>query len=377
MISIKVYITLSCIFVLCSLNYVYAKEPFVRSGGHILMKGGNQEKESLFVFDTGSSVTIVSEEFCKTANCKKNLIWIYIIDYKGKWKMHQMVRISDFYIDNLHFKNVKAFLKKDFEHSFSGYVCEEFPVEGILGYNLLKQHNWKLNFTDTTYSTQQTPIHLENGQILDFRLCGKIPYISLQINDKPVKNILFDTGDSRNVVLSSNIFNQLFTENVYTRQFLANSLNSATEKQYTNQLYKGDISVLSDSYPLVVGSTANKQGNALGGGFLANSTVAINYGDKTIHIDKTRHTRIWNKIVGISFALEGNDIIITSIFADLKEKYPELQLGKVLKSVNEKNSCDLAEMNPCERRMFLRMLNHENLEIVMETGTVYNLSPVF
>ena len=36
------------------------------------MKGGNQEKESLFVFDTGSSVTIVSEESCKTAKLQED-----------------------------------------------------------------------------------------------------------------------------------------------------------------------------------------------------------------------------------------------------------------------------------------------------------------
>jgi len=373
----KIYIALSCIFILCSLNYAHAQGSFVRNGGHILMKGGIQEKESLFVFDTGSAVTIVSEEFCKTANCKKTLTWIPIIDYEGKWKIYRMVRIPDFYIDNLHFKNIKAFLKKDFEHAFGGFACEELPVEGILGYNLLKQHNWKLNFTDTTYGTQQTPIHLDNGQILDFSLRRKCPHISLQINYKPVKNILFDTGDPSSIVLSSNIFNKLFTENVYTRQFLTGSLNNATRKQYSEQLYRGDISILSDSHPVMVGSVANRRGNALGGGLLANSIVAINYGDKTIHIDKPQHTRIWNKIFGISFAFEENDIIITSIFTDLKEKYPELQLGKVLKSINGKNSSDLAEMNPCDRRMFLRTLNHENLEIIMETGAVYNLSPAF
>ena len=369
----KIYIVLFLCFSIC----VQAKEPFVRSGGHILMSGGTQENEKLFVFDTGSSVTVVSKDFCKTANCKKTLKWIPVIDYKGKWKMYRVARIPDFYLGNLHFKNVRVIVKKDVEHAFDGFVCENLSVEGILGYNLLGQHNWKLNFTDTTYSTQQTPIQLENGYSLDFRLRRRLPYVSLPINGQFVKNILFDTGDPSAIVLSSDTFNQLFTENVHTRQFLAGSLNNAAKKQYTEQLYKGNVSILSDSHSLIVSSIANRRHNIIGGRLLTNSIVAINYSDRTIDIDKAEGTIIWDKIVGIGFGFEEQNIIITSIFTDLAEQYPELQLGKTVKTVNRKNSQDLAEMNPCERRIFLHSLNRGDLEIVMETGTVYNLSAIY
>jgi predicted aspartyl protease len=375
----KIHTLLLCVFASSLSIYAQNKVPFTNLDGNVLMAAGGKENKSLFLFDTGASITVVSDKYCSMATCK-TIRWMRIKDYMGKVKWHPVVRIPDFYIGDKHFKNVNAVLMKDLEREFSRFVCEKTPVEGILGANLLKQYNWEINFRDTTYRTEKTPIRYESGQPLKFRLKKGIPIIStLPVNGSVVGNVWFDTGDVNSLVLRPTVFKQIFTEDVSTIEEVAPSLNSATKKQFTAQVYRGNVTVLSNDYPLTVGAIAGKNFNNMGNGFLANSIVALNYSDKTIEIDKasTVAPPYCYMSVGIYFTFEEHTIRIDDVLTSVKEKHPELQVGMIVKTANGRNCYDIAAMCPCERRTFLQTLRCEDLEIATEAGDIYNLPAVY
>jgi hypothetical protein len=374
-------------FSLLFIEVVFAQEnsSFIKRDALVLIKAGTEKEQNLFVFDTGCQMTIVSGKYADSTSY--NVIGkTKSTDAYGNVKTYPIIIIPHFYIGNLYFPNVKAILMRDLWAGQQGVNCDG-NIGGILGNNLLKKFNWELNFIDTTYRVSQHPICYPEETIMKIQFKEKrkdkereLPFISeLNIEGEGVKHVLFDTGDPASIVLSEDVFDQLFSKDIYHRTLLIESINDSIQRVYSQKSHKGCINILSKCYSFIVYCQMhNNTQNRMGIGMFYKAIIAINYSDKTIRINKQNfNINPPKKFVGITIEYMDSTAMITSTLLEIEEKYPLLKTGIVVQKINNVTSHNMAIMHSCERSAFLNSVIYKDLNIVTADGQIYQLPAIY
>ena len=151
-------------------------------------------KNALMLFDTGASISYITEEFatnCKIVGKAKSA------GQTGNFgKVKYVKEINNILIDGINFKTHHFLIDEKFK--------KHFPCNGVLGADLLSKMNFKLDFKNDTFTFNSKPF--EKG--IPFFINKNKIFFNPTINGIEVKNLIFDSGAS-NLSIEKELTNKL------------------------------------------------------------------------------------------------------------------------------------------------------------------------
>lgn len=154
-----------------------------------------------FLFDTGA-VTIISRELKEQLNLQK-MTTNNIMDASGKIQSEEIYSIQKLQLGNITFNNVGT-ASGDLEKISKAFCV---PLDGILGTNVMRTCNWKINYQQSTLTFSDKNMAAGTGfEAIDFEenFSGS-PVLRLFLGQYNFKTIM-DTGNNKGFNIPENLF---------------------------------------------------------------------------------------------------------------------------------------------------------------------------
>jgi len=173
-----------------------------------------------FIFDTGAfnskiNHTLTEEYKLETKAVKENK------DSNGNVKVIEVTQLDKVQLGETVFTNIGAGKVEYAEESPSPCIAEH----GIIGANLIKLANWKIDYQKQMLYFSDEPFKIENPSTAitldyDAPTLSDTPKVDFKIGGKTVENVLIDTGSNGGFRLPANLqdaFASTKTETYYDR----------------------------------------------------------------------------------------------------------------------------------------------------------------
>jgi hypothetical protein len=148
-----------------------------------------------FLFDTGTSVSIIGESIYKRFS-SRDLGFAYLADNNVENKYQKLIAIDKIQFDSLEITQLPFFVSK----------IDTVRYSGIIGANLINSLNWYLDYN--SFLITITDGVLRKDSILSEINIGyenNLPFAVLKIGSENMGNCFFDTGFSRGLKVPSKI----------------------------------------------------------------------------------------------------------------------------------------------------------------------------
>ncbi len=152
-------------------------EPFLQHGDHIFIKVSVDDSEPLdFIFDTGDGLTVLDLNVAQDLNLDlKQIEYHESVQglISGAIIKHNKIEINGFLME----KNVKVYATSlaHLEISIGR------NVDGIVGWDLLRHHNVRLNYDTKTFEIYNLDSYPKTGEKIPFEFESSIPTIQANV----------------------------------------------------------------------------------------------------------------------------------------------------------------------------------------------------
>ena len=311
-------------------------------------------KALLFLYDTGSPISLVSDKIAKNDNV---LMQIPLKDGLGKEKKGDVI-IKNLLINEVSFNNI-AFATMDFKE-LNKKSC--IKIDGILGANAIKLCNWKINPLEQTISFSNTPFNNKDSKIFNVEYYqGLVPIVNVSINNKNVW-VSVDTGFDKCFKLNDSFF--LNNNKVVEGQGnYFNTINDESEqkikKTITDTIKIGNIS-FSNLKTLVLNDKSS-----IGMGFLKKYIILLNNTEKKICLSEI--TSSSSQKFDLEYSLKvsvnkKNQLFVSFLWENEETKNQKIKIGDIILSVNGINCENISEETFCKIKT--EFINKDALNIV-------------
>lgn len=149
-------------------------------------------KTHRFIFDTGAQVSLVTSNLAKQVQIE-NAGEIKVNDSQGVSSKLYFGIIDSLGIGNVHFSDIGVAIVKQGEGIANYFAC--MNVDGILGMNVIRLCNWKINYDNNTLSTIQLDSTLirKNTINIPFEIQKGVPKTNWYVNGTKML-FTMDTG---------------------------------------------------------------------------------------------------------------------------------------------------------------------------------------
>ena len=351
----------------------YGKIHFEPSVGIPILKIKVNGIEANFLFDTGASSNVISPELASKLNLETQTTG-FVADSEGKRAILEYVVIDNIAIDNINFLNTSAVVADlNFSESAS---C--FELDGIIGTNLMRMALWKIDHSDKSISFSNDLSKLKNldgWSTLDYKLTRSgVPKIELELNDKKIRNLTFDTGyDGYISVAKDNL--QTLKANSHSIQTAYKTGASSfglyglheSDTTFYAKIDKVDLGDLSLNNQIIM---FKSDVNLVGSKFLSNYTVIIDWTVNHIYLKETSKDLFDSlETFGFNILLNNGKLIIGSLFGD-SEAWDKLKIGDEIIEINGENYQGLSKPSLCDlyRSKTLSFGNLNYLKLKIKRG---------
>lgn len=294
-----------------------------------------------FIWDTGASVTIISRNVA-TALGLKSVTNMKVIDSRKKSKRLGMVKLNKVELGNVKFKNIAA-LVIDFPQE-SVFSC--YAEGGIIGTNIIARCNWTIDYEKQELTLTNTPFDLhKNSQVIAFKtgFSGRM-FFDAHLLGKPIKNILFDSGSTGVLDVTTNFG----IKSGILKKYPSNKLTDGT----TQGIYgtRIDTSYLLTLDSLKVGKLTKSQANVEISKFTSTKVGNQILQHFKIHIDYTNKKMLWlprktnspkKQTFGVLFKRDKNGkISIGSLYQPSKAAAEGIKINQEVVKINGKVAKD-------------------------------------
>lgn len=300
----------------------------------------NEQDSSSFIYDTGAFYSKIEKNLAErlhlpTVFTKSNST------AQGITRTIEMTAIPELRFNTAVFENIVAGKLVYDPKSYSPCVAGD----GIIGANLIKLQNWKVDFEARRLYFASEPfkgdfIHEENTFGFETSFLSGIPIIELQIQGKTISNVLFDVGFNGGLVLPIQLADEF--ESDQTRMYLDQSTSGIFGSNLDTLLVKQlSVSLAGKSHDVFVEfSSLNKA--LLGNDILEHFDVYLNYEDEQI-------TLVQKSQVATDAPSEFIPGIINDTLWVVNRTTPNLpyKIGDTLASINGKQPKDVFK-NHCD-----------------------------
>lgn len=311
-------------------------------------------KALLFLYDTGSPISLISDEIAKNDNV---LMQIPLKDGLGKEKKGDVI-IKNLLINEVSFNNI-AFATMDFKE-LNKKSC--LKIDGILGANAIKLCNWKINPLEQTISFSNTPFNNKDSKIFNVEYYkGLVPIVNVSINNKNVWASV-DTGFDKCFKLNDSFFlnNNKVVEG-HGNYF--NTINDESEqkikKTITDTIKIGNIS-FSNLKTLVLNDKSS-----IGMGFLKKYIILLNNTEKKICLSEITSSSSQKFDLEYSIKVsvnKKNQLFVSFLWENEETKSQNIKIGDIILSLNGINCENISEETFCKIKT--EFINKDALNIV-------------
>jgi predicted aspartyl protease len=332
-------------------------------GGYIFIEVFIQNKKYIFLFDTGSSVTVFSDEIDLKLN---ELSTITITDLQGN-DAEQKVFQTDFFINGSKFNQV-AFIKQDLS-KLNSITC--LKVDGILGANIIKKCNWKLDFKQSKIYFSKSAFTTNNFEnFTTIKWQNDIsPILRLKHKDKYVV-VLLDTGYSGMLKLSNSVFEDVFSD-------FDNKTVNGNGKSFTtiNSSISGKFKkVLLDNIEIgtskfnAVNTLIDNSKPLLGNKIFGLEDAVFNFTENKIYIG----SKLDNLYMDNDLRFCRNDIdksLLEICFIWEKQSTKHLKIGDTVIKINDKDVSKIDDKIYCDIQNYVKI--NKNIKVtVVRNGKI-------
>jgi hypothetical protein len=313
----------------------YLKEiPFDFSYGIPIIEVSIDGKNYNFLFDTGMPTAISKKLYTElnlNSSKEKNGSDIY-----GNKNKESYTTLKQLNLSGINFYNTET-LVANLESSFE-LKC--LKLDGVLGNNLMKNNIWEIDYSTKTIRLTDNISLLKNlskSTKITFKTKkgSYSPKISLKINGKTKKNILFDTGSNGGINISIEEYsNKIYKNSIEKYGSSGVALYGHAKKNKTvfakvNNIHIGSLQI---DNQLV---TFSKKTALIGNQFLKNFKIILDYTNNELHFIKNKaKANSTLKSFGFNTNVINNKIIVTAIYNKSTPQKEGLSLGDEIISIN-------------------------------------------
>lgn len=298
----------------------------------------NSNEQRNFIFDTGAFQSKVEYSLAEESNLEE------IYSRKNSTAQGITRRIAITSIDSIElssskYYNIGAGIIKYSPDSYSQCVAES----GIIGSNLIKLSNWKVDYKSKQLTMSETPLCPINNDMviqLDFKtsyLSG-VPLVDIVIEGQVIKNVILDLGYNGGIVVPER----------FKSKFSSSETNKIVD-QSSSGIFGSKRDDINIKYlNLELGNTTTKvpiefsslDKALIGNDFLEHFDLYIDYDNEVITLQEISRVEIDKSKVFIPGILNDTLWVVDRVNAEIP-----LNVGDTLKTVNGYQPKDIFDSN--------------------------------
>lgn len=317
-----------------------------------------------FLFDTGTMISLVSPEIIGK---EKGLGKISMSDGFGNNKKHKTIK-KDVVIGDIIFKDI-GFAVADFGQ-INKNICVK--IDGIIGANIIRLGNWKINPKKKILSLSNTPFTPDsNSYSIQIELYAELlPLIEMTFDQQNFW-ILLDTGYKDYMQINDDFYYDTIKSKSLQMESgrgvktgtLSGLIKGHMKVTNIDSIYVGKY--LFQKIPTVVSSGKP----VLGMDFFNDYITVLNFGEKRIYLTPLKKPISRNpKVFDVSFCLgeKKNELTVCYIWNNSMMDREGVEVGDKVIKINGKNTEKMSADSWCEIKK--NMENEEQINVVIQKG---------
>lgn len=280
-----------------------------------------------FIYDTGAQTTVISEELSKKINLKS----------KGEIKVHDSQNNSS----KIRYGSIPQITIGENIYSEVGVAVSDFSknksfecfgVDGILGMNVIKLSNWKIDYSNNTLSSFSLNEKIEPANLdsLKFQVKRGCPVTDLFVNGKST-NFLIDIGKNDDKISLSTLHPGIVNHETYYGNQSSGLLGTSTPD--TIKYATVSMTDSSSFFEEHVTITQSKNFDQLiGNGFFAKrmKSIYFDFINNVLYFER-KPSKETSKEYPFSFMITSDSQLLVSA---VPASNSVLQIGDLIKEVN-------------------------------------------
>jgi len=317
-------------------------------------------KMYLFLYDTGCTITALSKNLPFGTN---ELASITVTDMKGN-DADEKIYKTDLSINGTVFKDI-AFVKFDL-NQLNTIGC--MKIDGILGANLIKKCNWKIDLNQRKIFFSKTPFVVDNSlEPIPMKWYNDLTPI-LKLNYKGIDFVaLLDTGFSGKLKISNEVYGSTFATDGYktekgtgTTFVTINAVvKEKLERVILNDIYFGKKEI--DNLPVLIDNSKPM----LGCGIFGKEEAIFNFTENQVYISPATENTAFITDVNICRNETDSSKIEICFLWNTKET-KEIRLGDTIISFDGIDTSKVDEKMYCNIQSLLK--SKKNIPVVIKRG---------
>jgi len=308
--------------------------------GWIFIRGSIDGKEGLFLYDTGAMITVLSPEIAGTTGSANK---ISLEDPTGKKSDNDLI-LKDIRFNDFNFEKI-ACAVADLS-SFQNQSCRK--IDGIIGANLLKLANWKLEPSTARISSSKEPFSPTfSSSGIDIGYYNKLlPLIEIFLDNKK-QWVLIDTGSTSYFELNNDFIknSKLKKQKKITGEGISITINGQ-DRRITELLYVDEFTLQGISFKNLP-TLISKDKPIIGSKFFNGVTTIFNFSENKLYLDSHKELVVFNSLKNfdMNFCLnEKNQLVVCFLWDKSNSgiKYGDQVIkinGKSIDILNHEDYC--------------------------------------
>lgn len=308
--------------------------------GWIFIRGSIDGKEGLFLYDTGAMITVLSPEIAGTTGSANK---ISLEDPTGKKSDNDLI-LKDIRFNDFNFEKI-ACAVADLS-SFQNQSCRK--IDGIIGANLLKLANWKLEPSTGRISSSKEPFSPTfSSSGIDIGYYNKLlPLIEIFLDNKK-QWVLIDTGSTSYFELNNDFIknSKLKKQKKITGEGISITINGQ-DRRITELLYVDEFTLQGISFKNLP-TLISKDKPIIGSKFFNGVTTIFNFSENKLYLDSHKELVVFNSLKNfdMNFCLnEKNQLVVCFLWDKSNSgiKYGDQVIkinGKSIDILNHEDYC--------------------------------------
>jgi len=326
--------------------------------GWIFIKGSIDGKEGLFLYDTGAMITVLSKEIASTKEIEHK---ISLEDPTGKTSDSNLI-LKDIRFNDFNFENVACTIAD--LSSFQNQSCRK--IDGIIGANLLKLANWKVEPSiGKVYSSKEPFIPAFSSSGIDIGYYNKLlPLIEISLDNKK-QWVLIDTGSTSYFELNNDFIksSRFKKQKKVKGEGISITINGqdtrTTELLYVDELILQGISF--KNLPTLI----SKDKPIIGSKFFDGLTTIFNFSENKLYLDSQKKSVVFNSLKNfdMNFCLNEKNQLSVCFLWDKSNS--GIKYGDQVIKINGKSIDVLNHDDYC--RIKQNILEQDNIDVTVRT----------
>jgi hypothetical protein len=356
-----------------AINFEYVSKWIV-----VKVKLIGSDKEYDFIFDTGAQ-TVISDTLLKELNPDSYSKINFKVNTKKNAFSNELVTLNGLELGGAKFNSVSALVVKSSEYKMLNCVSPW----GIIGCNIIKTSNFQIDYKNkriTITDNLENLTNLENVKWITYRTKNQeTPIIPVTINNKYNIDLIFDTGLSGGIKISSSEMYKSIFENYkgnfakYTTRSAITISDNSDNKPYEGLLFKTTSLIVGDNetkdFVITVNSNNEKGSSGLiGNEYFENFIIILDYKNKRVGFIENGISKkdTNNKSFGVSFLPEKDNIYVSTIYSNSEPESMGIKVNDLVYSINGMIISDLPKESFCK-------IYRNDYELIKNKDTILNL----